>query len=238
MLFAAGLGTRLHPLTVSKPKALVEVAGQTLLDRNLNLLALHGIHQVIVNVHHFPEQIIEHLRNSKNPQLEWVVSDESDVLLDTGGGLKKARPFFDDFQPFLVMNADIVTNINIKAMVDKHVESGAIATLAVRQRESSRAFLFNKKNQLCGWQDTKKEKIRMSRMENNLQPLAFSGIQVLSPSIFSHFPDIPIFSLVDLYLEAAKKENIIAYSHDSDFWFDAGSVEKVKEIEHFLSNRR
>ncbi len=236
MLFAAGLGTRLFPLTEHKPKALVDIAGKTLLQRNIDLLVSQGINHIIINVHHHSEQIITYVKKLNLPGVEFHISDESEMLLDTGGGLKKASHFFKDEASFLVMNADVVTNINIKELMLVHQKSGAVATLAVRNRTTGRSFLFNNQQLLCGWQDIKKGALRKVRPDTPLHPLAFSGIQLVSPSIFNYFPDKDIFSLVDLYLESARIENIFAYVHDTDYWFDAGSIEKIGEIEEFLKN--
>lgn len=237
MLFAAGLGTRLSPLTEHKPKALIEVAGKTLLQRNVDLLASQGVNQIIINVHHFSNHVIDFVKKLQTPQLSIHISDETDRLLDTGGGLKKASPFFDDGQPFVIMNTDVVTNFNLYSMVELHHESEAMATLAVRNRDSGRNFLFNNQQLLCGWQDVKKGTQRLVRDDIPLVPLAFSGIQVISPAIFSYFPKEDIFSLVDLYLEAARHERIVAYIHDADFWFDAGSIEKIAVIEKFFASK-
>jgi len=235
MIFAAGIGTRLLPLTLTKPKALVEVAGKTLLQRSIEHLVLHGINEVVVNVHHFSHLVKEYLEANKNFGITIHISDESDLLLDTGGGLKKASRFFTSNEPFVAINSDVVSNINITEMVAIHNKSNALATLAVRKRESNRNFLFNPNFELCGWQNVKEKKEILLQTGGLLNPLAFSGIQIVSPQLFSYFPPESVFSLVQLYLEAAKKEKILGYPHNADFWFDAGSIDKINQIEQFFS---
>jgi MurNAc alpha-1-phosphate uridylyltransferase len=234
MIFAAGLGTRLHPLTLTKPKALVEVAGKTLLQRSVELLKLHGIDEIVVNVHHFSQLVRDYLTAQNNFGINIHISDESDLLLDTGGGLKKASRYFEGDEPLLVLNSDVVSNINLSTMIEHHKKTGALSTLAVRKRESNRNFLFNPSLELCGWQNVKEHKEILSRVGESLHPLAFSGIQVVSPQLFSYFPQDAVFSLVQLYLEAAKNEKIVGFQHDTDYWFDAGSIRKIEQIERFF----
>jgi len=236
MIFAAGLGTRLLPLTLTKPKALVEVAGKTLLQRSIELLVLHGINEIVVNIHHFSHLVKEYLAANNNFGITIHLSDESELLLDTGGGLKKAGHFFKGNEPFVVINSDVVSNINLAAMMENHNKTGAIATLAVRKRKSNRNFLFNPNLELGGWQNVKENKEILIQAGAQMSPMAFSGIQIISPRLFSYFPMEPVFSLVQLYLEAAKHERIMGYPHDADYWFDAGSIEKLEKIERFLQN--
>jgi len=236
MLFAAGLGTRLHPLTLTKPKALVEVAGKTLLQRSIELLVLHGITEIVINVHHFSNLIQTYLAAHHNFGIAIHVSDETDLLLDTGGGLKKASNFFKGDEPIVVLNSDIVCNSNLTEIIQFHIKNRALATLAVRKRESNRNFLFNSSHELCGWQNVKEQKEILCKQGELLYPLAFSGIQIISPRLFSYFPDEPIFSLVQLYLEAANTEKILGFQHDNEYWFDAGSLSKIEKIELFFKN--
>lgn len=236
MIFAAGMGTRLLPLTLTKPKVLVEVAGKTLLQRSIELLVLHGINEIVVNVHHFSHLVEEYLAVNNNFGVAIHISNESELLLDTGGGLKKASHFFIGNEPFVVINSDVVSNINLATMLEYHNKTRAIATLAVRKRESNRNFLFNPNLELCGWQNVKEKKEILVQIGGQLSPMAFSGIQIASPQLFSYFPQEPVFSLVQLYLEAAKQEKIMGYPHDGDYWFDAGSIEKLQTVEQFLQN--
>lgn len=222
MIFAAGLGTRLRPLTNDKPKALVEVGGMPLLEIALRRLKWFGVSKVIVNVHHFAGQVEQFLDEMKELGMEIAISDERAQLLNTGGGLKKARWFFEGEEPFLVQNVDILSSLDLKALYEAHRRSGALATLAVRDRETSRYLLFDEEWQLVGWRNRHSGEERRSRPQQPARPWAFSGIQVLSPGIFEYFPEEAVFSTIDLYLEAAKKEVILGYPHDKDLWLDVG----------------
>ncbi len=229
MIFAAGLGTRLRPLTNDRPKALVEVGGIPLLEIAIRRLKKYGCTGIIVNIHHFGEQIIDFLAQKENFGLEIAISDERDLLLDTGGGLKKAAWFLQD-APFLVINADILSNIDLQAFYQKHLASEALSTLACRQRESSRYFLFDEKGQLSGWRNEKSGETRMARPEaQGLEPWCFSGMHALDPAIFTHLQsDQPVFSIIDTYLKAAEREKILLYPHNADIWLDVGKVAAVE----------
>ncbi len=227
MVFAAGLGTRLRPLTNDRPKALVEVNGKPLLQIALERLRLAGVRQVIVNVHYLAEQIIRFLEQPQFADLHIAISDESDLLLDTGGGLKKASWFFADGQPFILYNADVVTNLDLESMYAAHLRSGALATLAVRDRPSSRFFLFDEQQRLCGWQNTGTGQQRLSREVTSFYPLAFSGVHVISPTFFEYMPDEAVFSILESYLRAAATETILAWRHDADIWIDVGKPEEL-----------
>lgn len=230
MIFAAGLGTRLQPITNDKPKALVEVNNKTLLEIVIQRLQKFGFTEIIVNVHHFADQIIEYLKANDNFGMQIAISDESDKLLDTGGGLKKAKSFFDD-QPFLVHNVDIISDINLADLYKFHFNSKALSTVAVRNRVSSRYLLFNDNNLLSGWKNVKTgETIITREPEDELKPLAFSGIHVIDPEIFVLMPDEEVFSIIDLYLTISRKEKILAYRDDNSFWQDVGKIEDLNKI--------
>jgi NDP-sugar pyrophosphorylase family protein len=236
MILAAGLGSRLRPLTDSIPKALIKLKEFTLLELLIRKLQTNGFDEIIINVHHFANQVKEYLEQNKFFDCSITISDESDKLLETGGGLKKASYFFSDGKPFLVHNVDILSDINLKSLMEFHLSSKSIATLAVRNRHSSRKLLFNKEYILCGWTNEKKnEKIIVMEKEADLIPFSFSGVQIISPEIFKYFPDGDVFSLVDLYLAAAKKEKISAFIHNKDSWIDLGKQENLKEAEKVLS---
>jgi len=234
MIFAAGLGTRLKPLTNSKPKALVELNGKPLLQHNIESLIKTGVTDIIVNVHHFHRMIIDFIATNNNFGIKIKISDEREKLLDTGGGLKKASWFFDDGKPFILHNADIICNTNLIDIYNIHLRSNAIVTLLVRERESSRYLLFDEFNHLSGWENVKTGKKIISRQFSELQKLAFSGIHIINPEIFKYFPAGDKFSIIDFYLQISKKENIVGFDHSDDTWFDVGSEKKLNEARKFL----
>lgn len=235
MILAAGLGTRLKPLTDTIPKALIKLNGHTLLGLQIKKLKSEGFDQIIINVHHFAEQIKDYLQKNNYFGCTIQISDENEKLLDTGGGLKKASHFFSNDKPFLVHNVDIISNINLKKMMEFHVGSSSIATLAIQDRKSSRKFLFDEKLILCGWMNEKAGKKIITRdSQYRLVPFSFSGIQIISPELFTYFPDEDVFSLVDLYLPAAKREIITGYVHNEDEWIDLGKIENVNQSERLL----
>jgi NDP-sugar pyrophosphorylase family protein len=232
MILAAGLGTRLKQLTDSTPKALIKIKSHTLLELQIKKLKSAGFDEIIINVHHLSEQIVDSLKQHNNFSCEISISDESDNLLDTGGGLKKAFYFFADGNPFLVYNVDILSEIDLKKLLKVHLASDSLATLAIRDRHSSRKFLFNAKNELCGWMNEKtNEKIIVKEKNSSLNSFAFSGVQIIDPAIFKYFPGKEVFSLVELYLSAAKEEKIAGFMHNEDFWLDFGKKESIDEVE-------
>jgi len=225
MILAAGLGTRLRPITNSIPKALVKVDGSTLLEGAIRHLAGFGIQEIIINVHHFADQILEYLVHNNNFGLDIAISDERDQLLDTGGGLKKASWFFEGETPFVVRNVDVISDKDLNAMMENHIRSGAIATLAVRNRETSRYFIFNTDYRLCGWINNKTgEKIMVVESPGIEELLAFSGIQILNPELLGLITEEGKFSLVDLYLRLAKDQKINGYLDSSSIWKDVGTL--------------
>ena len=233
MIFAAGLGTRLRPLTNDRPKALVEVCGKTLLQHCIEMLIGNGATRIVINVHHFAEMMKEYIANLKY-NVDIQISDESQLLLDTGGGLKKAVELFSGREPVVIANVDILTNIDLRRMMQQHIDSKADATLAIRNRNSSRVLLFDNSQQLKGWQNTKTGEAIYVAEKDGLTPFAFSGIHIISPSLFDKFPADEVFPIIPHYLKLAENHKIIGYRHDSDYWFDAGSVEKIAKAERFL----
>ena len=235
MIFAAGLGTRLRPLTENKPKALVEVGGRPLLEIAIRRLKYFGVREVVVNIHHFGKQVVDFLEQHDYFDIDIAISDERRLLLDTGGGLQKAAPHFKD-APFLVHNVDILSDINLPDLYRAHLASGALATLAVRDRPSSRHLLFDEAGQLAGWRHNRTGEERISRRVVAYQPLAFSGLYVLSPRIFEFMPPGPVFSIIDVFLEAAKNERLLAYRHDDSLWLDVGKIAALEEAEALIKN--
>lgn len=232
MLFAAGLGTRLKPFTDSHPKALALVNGKSLLERNIVYLKSFGINEFVINVHHFADQIVDFLQSKNNFDVSIQISDESDEVLETGGGLVKAKELLGD-APFLVMNVDILTNLNISELMKFHLENQPLVTLAVSDRESSRKLLFEKNNRLKGWKSFKTgEKIIAS--ENPLEELAFSGIHIIDPKIFDKMQSSGKFSIMTTYMELMKSEPILGYDHTGGILVDVGRPESVLKAERFF----
>jgi mannose-1-phosphate guanylyltransferase len=240
MILAAGMGTRLRPLTNDRPKALVEVAGRTLLGITLARLREFGVREVIINVHHFAEMVVEYLKKNGNFGMRIEVSHE-EVLLDTGGGLKKAGWFFlenstERDQPFILHNVDVISTIDLERMVQFHKERQALATLAVQQRETSRYLLFDGQGQLCGRRAGREEAPELVRSVQQIQALAFSGVHVISPRLLSMMTEDGVFSIVPAYLRlAAQGENILGFRADEYYWLDLGRPENVARAERDAS---
>jgi len=233
MVLAAGLGTRLRPLTNDRPKALVEVAGRTMLEITLARLREFGVAEVIVNVHHFGDLVVDYLKSRDNFGMRIEISRE-DVLLDTGGGLKQAGWFFQEAagrdEPFLLHNVDVISSIDLGVMVDAHRRRGALATLAVQNRETSRYLLFDRGGQLCGRRKGRDEAVEMARPVEGWEALAFSGIHVISPRMIGMMTEEGVFSIIDAYLRlAAAGEMISAFRADAYQWRDLGKPESVNE---------
>ena len=225
MILAAGLGTRLRPLTNDRPKALVEINGRTLLEIALARLRDFGIREVIINIHHFPEMIADYLTRNGNFGMTVVISRE-EILLDTGGGLKKASHFFIEeggHEPFLLHNVDVLSSIDLGRMLVFHHERNALATLAVQQRQSSRQLLFDENLRLCGRRTgTGPDEVVCSAA--HAQPLAFSGVHVISPRIFPVMTEEGVFSIIDSYMRLAQQgEQIVGFRADEYYWRDVGT---------------
>jgi NDP-sugar pyrophosphorylase family protein len=232
MVLAAGLGMRLRPLTDTRPKALVEVGGRTLLEITLTRLRNCGVSQVIINVHHFADMVMDYLKLKDDFGLKVEISRE-DILLDTGGGLKKAAPFFlrdGDEEPFILHNVDVISTIDLGRMLQFHRDQGALATLAVQKRESSRQLLFDRNGQLCGRSAGREQALEIVRPANELQPMAFSGVHVISPRLLRLVKDDGVFSIIPTYLKlAAAGEKIAAFPADEYSWRDLGRPESLRE---------
>lgn len=232
LLFAAGLGTRLKPFTDNHPKALAVVNGKTLLERNIQYLKGFGIEEFVINVHHFSDQILDFLDKNENFGLNIQISDESDEVLETGGGLVKAKELLGD-QPFLVMNVDILTDLNISELIKFHRDNQPLVSLAVSDRESSRKLLFEQNNQLKGWKNLNSgEEIIAS--EKPLTEKAFSGIHIIDPAIFDKMPTTGKFSIMTTYMELMKTEKIMGFDHSGGILVDVGRPESVLEAEKFF----
>jgi NDP-sugar pyrophosphorylase family protein len=231
MILAAGLGTRLRPLTDDRPKALVEMAGRTLLEITLRRLASFGIREVIVNLHHFADKVVDFLKTNNNFGLRIEISRE-DVLLDTGGGLKKASWFFlrNGEEPFLLHNVDVISTIDLARMVQFHRDNQALATLAVQKRETSRQLLFDNQDLLCGRQAGKGQPSEIVRACGQTQALAFSGVHVISPGFLKRISEEGAFSIITTYLRlAGEGERILAFPADPYYWRDLGKPENIAQ---------
>jgi len=231
MILAAGLGTRLRPLTNDRPKALVEVGGRTLLEITLSRLRTFEVREVIINVHHFADMIVDYLKANDNFGMRIEISRE-EVLLDTGGGLKKAAHFFVDSspsdEPFILHNVDVISTIDLARVVQFHAERRALATLAVQERETSRYLLFDQQLQLCGRLAGRDQAPEMVRAAEPTQALAFSGIHVISPRIFKVLTEEGAFSIITSYLRlAGQGESMVAFRADEYYWRDLGRPENV-----------
>ena len=240
MILAAGLGTRLRPLTHDRPKALVEIGGRTLLEITLGRLRHFGVHEVIINAHHFAQMMIEYLREHDDFGMNIEISRE-DLLLDTGGGLKKAAHFFlrdsgYPEEPFLLHNVDVISTIDLARMLRFHADQGALATLAVQDRRTSRYLLFDARLQLCGRKIVGENRKMDSAIPagHEVQPfseLAFCGVHVISPRLLSMITEEGIFSIIDTYVRlAAQGERILGFRADEYYWRDLGKPESVAQV--------
>ncbi|HKD80708.1 MAG TPA: nucleotidyltransferase family protein [Candidatus Angelobacter sp.] len=240
MILAAGLGTRLRPLTNDRPKALVEIAGHALLEVTMARLRHFGVREVIVNVHHFADRVIEYLKSKNNFAMRVEVSREN-LLLDTGGGLKKAAWFFlegGSNAPFILHNVDVISTIDLAAMLGFHQRSQALATLAVQERTSSRYLLFDEHMRLCGRRLVKEQKIEKVRSVEKPKELAFAGIHIISPQLLKMMSEEGVFSIIDSYLRLAQNgESIVGYRTDHTYWRDLGKPENIAAAERDLKDR-
>lgn len=238
MIFAAGLGTRLKPLTDSMPKALVPIAGKPLLEHVILKLIAAGFDEIIVNVHHFPDQIIDFLKSNNNFGIRIEVSDERDFLLDTGGGIRKAAWFFDDGKPFLVHNVDILSNADLATLYRQHLRTNSLVTLVVSRRDTFRHLLFNDDLRLKGWVNEKTGETKPIDLKNLwfYNKLAFSGIQVLSPQVFELMQKFePRFSIMDFYLSNASGQLISGYVQQDYKMLDVGKLNMLDEADLFVN---
>jgi NDP-sugar pyrophosphorylase family protein len=231
MVLAAGLGTRLQPLTNDRPKALVEVAGHTLLELTLARLKSYGIVEVIINTHHLADKVAHYLSEHDNFGMRIEISRE-ELLLDTGGGLKRAAHFFTGNkarnEPFLLHNVDVLSDIDFASMLRHHRDTGALATLAVQDRPTSRYLLFDEAGRLCGRRSGLDGPIEQVREARELRPRAFSGIHIISPRIFDLMSELGVFSIIPVYLRLATAgESIISFPSDRFYWRDLGRLEQI-----------
>lgn len=242
MIFAAGLGTRLRPLTDNKPKAMVPIAGKPMLQHVIENLKSYGFNDIIINVHHFGEQIIDFVKDNNNFGINIAISDERGELLDTGGGILKAKSFLDGEEPFLVHNADILTNLNLKDLYNYHINHKADATLLVAPRTTQRYLVFDNTNRLCGWTNIATGECRPAGFDasaEGLAKLAFGGVHVISTSIFKalrEYTDKHKFSITPFYVDTCRILKIMGYQPAEHYnWFDIGKPETLALAEKFIT---
>ncbi len=232
MILAAGLGTRLKPFTDHHPKALALVNGKSLLQRNIDYLISFGITDIIINVHHFAIQIEDAIQELKTNKIAITLSDESNEVLETGGGLKKASWFFkDSAEPFIVLNVDILTNLDLAKLAESHTNTKALATLAVSNRSTSRYFLFDENNCLSGWENINTTQKIITRPNGKLTRKAFSGLHIISPNIFDYMTQTGKFSMVEVYLDLSKDHKISGFDQGDCKFLDVGKPESIIKAE-------
>jgi MurNAc alpha-1-phosphate uridylyltransferase len=230
MIFAAGLGTRFKPWSDKHPKALAVINKKTLLQRNIEYLQLYGIADVVLNVHHFPDQIREAVEKNKGWGSNIIISDESDEVLETGGGLQKAKEFLNG-ETFVTLNVDILTDCNLKFFLTHHQQESSIITVAVTDRKSSRYLLFNKYHRLIGWRNAEKGEEKIVIQSKDIFEKAYSGLAIFEPEVFDLIPFAGKFSLIDLYLALAPQNKIAAFDHSGDRLIDVGKPYSVEMAE-------
>ena len=234
MILAAGLGTRLKELTHDKPKALVEINGKTLLQRTIETLIANGFERIVINVHHFGNQIIDFI-STHQFDTEILISDEQQQLMDTGGGIIQATPFFTDTEAVLIHNVDIISDVNLKSQYQDFILSGDDAWLLTQDRETARKLLFNAENQLIGWKNKTSGQYKwVNNVTENYKERAFSGMHIFKPSLFADFEKKPV-SVIDLYLNLAQRKQIISKEIQTNLWFDLGKIEQLEEIKTKIS---
>lgn len=233
MILAAGVGSRLKPWTDNHPKALAVVNGKSLLQRNVEYLQQAGIKEVIVNVHHFADQVIDTIEKNKGWGSQISISDEREDLLETGGGLLKASQLFSDCNPIVLLNADILTDLNLEAIIGYHQEKKPLATLATTNRATSRYFLFDEGNNLCGWKNTKTGEEKPAGAQKSEQQIAraFSGIHIIETRMFSLIKQRGKFSMVDVYLDLMSAHTIKSFDHSETRFVDVGKPESIEKAE-------
>lgn len=234
MVFAAGLGTRLKPWTDEHPKALAMVNGKSLLQRNIEYLQTAGIQDIIINVHHFADQIIRAVEENNGWGSNIQISDETDALLDTGGGLMKAASFFEGEPFFLAVNADVLTDLSLKRFIQHHIDTSALATLAITDRMSNRHFLFDEEQSLVGWRQLEPFSEKIVKSSQFLIPKAFSGLHVINPDIFNKIGQQGKFSIIDVYLSLANHSPIIGFDHTGSRYLDVGKPGSLQMANDFF----
>jgi N-acetyl-alpha-D-muramate 1-phosphate uridylyltransferase len=236
IIFSAGLGTRFKPWTDSHPKALALVNGKSLLQLNIEYLQQYGIKDVVVNIHHFPQQIIDAVKKNRGWGSNIIISDESNDVLETGGGLMKAKHLLDNGKPFFSLNVDILTNLDLNKLMAFHQQHKPLVTFGVTNRKSSRVLLFDKDNRLCGWKNLQTGEEKISIKKNNFTEKAYSCVVIYEPEIFSLIKQKGKFSIMDSYLDLAAEHVILGYDHSGDNLVDVGKPESVAIAEKLFAS--
>lgn len=234
LILAAGLGTRLGPYTSDRPKALVELKGETLLERAIKKVSELELSEIVINIHHFGDHVVEYLREKQNFHRNISISDERDQLLDTGGAILKAHKLLGDQEPFLIYNVDVLSSIDLAALSAFHSFKGGLASLAVRQRITDRYLIFNPEMELAGWRNVTTGEEKIVRQDAHLQNFAFCGIQIVEPGIFQLITESGKFSAIQMYLRLAQKEAIYGYHDLSENWMDLGNPNQLTEAEKII----
>ena len=233
MIFAAGLGKRLGSITQNIPKALVEINGKTALQLAVERCSSFGFNEIIINVHHFADMVEEEVARLNSSGFRISVSDERDMLLENGGGLYKAKSFFDK-KPFLLYNVDIISDLDLSALYRHHTEKKGLATLAVRHRPGKRYLLVDSQGQLRGWRNISSgEQILAGQTDDELSEIAFSSMHIVEPDIFNYMTE-GIYTMIDLYLRLAPEHNIYTLKHDEGYWVDVGTPESLEHVRRLL----
>lgn len=241
MILAAGLGTRLKPFTNTTPKALVPILDKPVIEHVILKLKQQGFHEIIINIHHFADQIVDFIKSKNYFNIRIEFSDEQEKLLDTGGAIKKASWFFDTDEPILIHNADIISDVDVAKVYHNHIQSKAIATLVVNERETSRYLFFDNNNNLKGWINEKNGKTVSSSGYNSIEhrKLAFFGIHVLSADAISYMNSFPDkFSIIDFYLSICDQHAVHAFLATENYMVDVGKLESLDKAEEFLKSQR
>ena len=230
MILTAGIGSRLKPLTDNTPKALVKVGEYRMLDLAIAYLQKHGINQFVINVHHLADQLMEYVSEKRWEGINISISNEADELMNTGGGIHKAAPFFNSDDAFVVMAVDVLTDLDLTAMIKQHQKNKPLVTLAVKERKTSRDLMFDKDGLLAGWKHNETGETKLVAGKEQVNGFGFSGIHVLSTEIFDKFTETGAFSIVDAYLRLAETENIEQFNHTGDVWLEFGRAAQIEAL--------
>jgi NDP-sugar pyrophosphorylase family protein len=229
IILAAGLGSRLNKLTFERPKALVEVNGITMLESLIKRLKSQGVTEFLINIHHHGQKIIDFLKHNNNFGAHITLSDERDILLNTGGAILKAKDFIAGNKPVLVHNVDILSNTSIDVLEKYHIDNRSIATLCIRKRETQRGLLFNNSMNLIGWMNKSTNQFRwVDKKQHEFNKFAFSGIYMIDPEFITELRFTDNFSIIDAWLDIANRKTIMGYVDNSSLWHDLGTIEKIK----------